>query len=213
MSACAAQLRHHMMFVVKAVTALMLLQVTGKSIKDYFVGASPADASASADLASFESFSGKRLAPRPVWPKVLLVVGLLFVFGPFLLRHVLRAFGIKAKQTVRIPQRRVVAVYDYRAEGNEELNLRTGDLIVIEDDRSNADWWKGRDERGVVGYFPANFVESLVDEKDAEEEEAATVEGAAEEPMSAEQKAERKRRMDGAVVVSGVLAMVCVLTW
>lgn len=134
-----------MAFIVKAVTALMLLQVTGKSIKEYFFGAAPADASA--DLASFESFSGKRLATRPVWPKVLLAAGLLFVFWPFLLRHVLRVLGIKSKQTVRIPQRRVVAVYDYRAESSEELNVRTGDLLVIEDDRSNADWWKGRDEQ------------------------------------------------------------------
>lgn len=42
--------------------------------------------------------------------------------------------------------------------------------------------------------FPANFVETLVE---AEDDDAAAAEATDEEPMSVEQKAERKRRMDG----------------
>lgn len=89
-------------------------------------------------------------------------------------------------------------MYDYRAEGPEELPLRTGELVVVLDDRSNRDWWRGRDERGDEGWLPASFVETLVDD-DASDDLAhsdANDQDEDREPATPEQRLERKRRME-----------------
>lgn len=187
------ELRQHLYFIVKALTALALLQVTGRSVKEFFMGRSR-DAD---DLASFHDYQGQRSPRRSIWPKVLLVAGLVALFGPWLLNRILQALGLKGmgSKVPKLPPRKVVVVYDYRAESNEELPLRTGDLIIVEDDRSNQEWWRGRDESGRVGFFPANFVETLIDE-DAASEEQGAAEDANAVPLTPEQKAERKRRMD-----------------
>lgn len=42
-----------------------------------------------------------------------------------------------------VPVQRVVALYDYQAQGPEELSLHDGDIITLvakEDD----EWWKGQ---------------------------------------------------------------------
>lgn len=90
------QLRHHAMFVIKAVTAVMFVQVTGRSVRDFVLGRSPEDA----DLDSFRHFAGRgAVAPvatkSRVWPRLLLIAGLLVVFGPFVVRHIARFFGLK----------------------------------------------------------------------------------------------------------------------
>ncbi len=195
------ELRHHVLFVVKAVAAVMLLQVTGRSIKDFVTGGGRDGSlvgagSVAEDLASFRSFApGKRPS---VWPKVLLVAGLLAVFGPFLWR---RLFGAH-RPAKKLPPRKVVAVYDYKAETPEELSLRTGDLIVVEDERSSAEWWKGTDPRGNRGFFPSAFCETMIDEEDEEEggakrgKKEGEEEEEEEEELDEEAKAQRKRCME-----------------
>ena len=54
---------------------------------------------------------------------------------------------------------RVVAIYDYEAQGDEELTLRDGDIVNViakEDDV----WWKG-ELNGKEGMFPKDYVEVL----------------------------------------------------
>ncbi|KAJ7322625.1 hypothetical protein JRQ81_018912 [Phrynocephalus forsythii] len=56
-----------------------------------------------------------------------------------------------------------VALYKFAPQENEDLEMRPGDRITLLED-SNEDWWKGKIEDR-VGFFPANFVQRLQDEK------------------------------------------------
>ncbi|KAM8824436.1 GRB2-related adapter protein 2a isoform 1-T2 [Synchiropus picturatus] len=66
-------------------------------------------------------------------------------------------------ETMPLPQRsanaRVVALYDFVVEEDDELGFCAGDIIEVFD-RSDASWWKGR-LRGKSGYFPANYTRPL----------------------------------------------------
>lgn len=42
-----------------------------------------------------------------------------------------------------VPVQRVVALYDYQAQGPEELTLHDGDIITLVAKEDN-EWWKGQ---------------------------------------------------------------------
>lgn len=180
------ELRHHVLFIIKALAGLMMLQMTGRSVKEY-LGWRNNDAMLDPDLASFKRYASTKKPPS-IWPKMLLVAGLLAVFGPYLWRRM-----FPSRPTKKVPVRRVVAVYDYVAQTPEELSLRTGDLIEIEDDRSNPDWWKGRDDEGTSGFFPSSFCEALVLDEDLEAKEQ---EDESDEELDEETKKMRKLCME-----------------
>ena len=54
-----------------------------------------------------------------------------------------------------------VALYDFDAQGDDEVSIREGDELWIIDDVSSEEWWKVRkdDEEGVV---PASFIEVCI---------------------------------------------------
>lgn len=96
-----------------------------------------------------------------------------------------------------------VALYDFTADGDDELSVREGDkLIVLE--RDNDDWWKCTNAKGQEGVVPASYVEvsnpratssrapaaSAEEDSDHEAEEAAAQAAAEEE--------ERRRREEDA---------------
>ncbi|XP_026574489.1 SH3 and cysteine-rich domain-containing protein [Pseudonaja textilis] len=56
-----------------------------------------------------------------------------------------------------------VALYKFLPQEHEDLEMRPGDRIILLED-SNEDWWKGKIEDR-IGFFPANFVQRLQDEK------------------------------------------------
>jgi len=51
-----------------------------------------------------------------------------------------------------------IAQYDYEKAEENELELRDGERVT-DIDMVDEDWWMGRNERGEVGLFPANYVE------------------------------------------------------
>ena len=52
----------------------------------------------------------------------------------------------------------VTVLYDFNADGEDELSVAEGDrLIVLE--RDSDDWWKVRDSEGREGVVPAQYVE------------------------------------------------------
>lgn len=51
--------------------------------------------------------------------------------------------GMDQENVYNVPIQRVVALYDYAAQGPEELTLQDGDIITLlakEDD----EWWQGK---------------------------------------------------------------------
>jgi len=84
---------------------------------------------------------------------------------------------VDQENVYNVPIQRVVALYDYAAQGPEELTLQDGDIITLlakEDD----EWWQGKlnGKTGrqqskchsihlyivfVSGMFPASYVEEL----------------------------------------------------
>ncbi|XP_065071787.1 drebrin-like protein [Rhopilema esculentum] len=57
------------------------------------------------------------------------------------------------------------ALYDYQAEGEDEVSFDPGDIIE-EIEKVDDGWWKGRAPSGAYGLFPANYVE-LLDSQEA----------------------------------------------
>ncbi|XP_075999057.1 GRB2-related adapter protein 2a [Genypterus blacodes] len=66
-------------------------------------------------------------------------------------------------ETMPLPQRaatlQVKALYDFRAEEDDELGFCAGDIIEVVD-RSDVAWWKGM-LRGDCGLFPANYTSPM----------------------------------------------------
>ena len=54
---------------------------------------------------------------------------------------------------------RVMALYPYKAQNDDELNFEKGDVItVISKDEES--WWKG-EINGMTGVFPSNYVSPM----------------------------------------------------
>lgn len=56
----------------------------------------------------------------------------------------------------------VIAVYDYVAQGDQELSLEEGDIVTLVA-REDEVWWCGQ-LKGRMGMFPANYVEPYDDQ-------------------------------------------------
>ncbi|OAJ42921.1 hypothetical protein, variant [Batrachochytrium dendrobatidis JEL423] len=54
----------------------------------------------------------------------------------------------------------VRALYDFHGTEEGELHLTRGDIVDVYDCTTFQDWWKGS-LRGIVGIFPANYVEKV----------------------------------------------------
>ena len=50
----------------------------------------------------------------------------------------------------------VVAKYDYIAQGNQELDMKRNERLLLLDDSKH--WWRVTNPRGQTGYIPSNYV-------------------------------------------------------
>lgn len=55
----------------------------------------------------------------------------------------------------------VIAMYDYVANNEDELNFSKGQLINVLN-KDDPDWWQG-EINGVTGLFPSNYVKMTTD--------------------------------------------------
>lgn len=52
-----------------------------------------------------------------------------------------------------------VALYDFAADGEDELTVQEGERLVILDRVSSDEWWKCRNVNGAEGVVPALYIE------------------------------------------------------
>ena len=50
----------------------------------------------------------------------------------------------------------VVAKYDYIAQGNQELDMKRNERLLLLDDSKH--WWRVQNSRQHTGYIPSNYV-------------------------------------------------------
>lgn len=56
---------------------------------------------------------------------------------------------------------RVIVKFDYHAVNADEINLTKGTHVDVYNTEADRGWFSGRNEDGMVGLFPANFVEEI----------------------------------------------------
>ncbi|GAM19666.1 hypothetical protein SAMD00019534_028410 [Acytostelium subglobosum LB1] len=72
-----------------------------------------------------------------------------------------KAHGIGGTGVVAPAKKKVQALYDYQKTSEDELSIKTGDIIeVIQEDNPE---WLGGSVNGQVGYFPRTFVKFIED--------------------------------------------------
>ncbi|CAG8450773.1 5257_t:CDS:10 [Paraglomus occultum] len=80
-------------------------------------------------------------------------------------------------------------LYDFNADGDDELTVREGESVWVVDS-SSTEWWKCRNENGEEGVVPASYVEREEEERVRREEE----ELARHEEEERQRKAVERRR-------------------
>lgn len=68
------------------------------------------------------------------------------------------AAAVQADPRSQVSGKTALALYDYEKAEDNEIGLRDGEK-VIDIDMVDEDWWMGKNEKGEVGLFPANYVE------------------------------------------------------
>ncbi|KAK7049547.1 cytoskeletal protein binding protein [Paramarasmius palmivorus] len=90
---------------------------------------------------------------------------------------------------------KVVVLYDFTADGDDELTVAEGEhLVVLEKDD---EWWKCRNQKGREGVVPAQYVEAIASSSGASSASANAAK-VAKEAAEAQAKAESQRRAEEA---------------
>ncbi|GAB5590619.1 hypothetical protein Unana1_05519 [Umbelopsis nana] len=59
---------------------------------------------------------------------------------------------------------KAIVINNYTAAGDDEIDLIAGEYVQVVDKNADEGWWKGTNESGRTGVFPANFVREVDDE-------------------------------------------------
>ncbi|KOH00837.1 cytoskeletal protein-binding protein SLA1 [Saccharomyces eubayanus] len=77
--------------------------------------------------------------------------------------------GLKEVEMASKSKKRGVVQYDFLAESQDELTIKSGDKVYILDDKKSSDWWMCQlIDSGKSGLVPAQFVEPVRDKKHTE---------------------------------------------
>ncbi|KPM09464.1 SH2 / SH3 domain containing protein [Sarcoptes scabiei] len=59
----------------------------------------------------------------------------------------------------------VITLYPFLSQNNEELSFQKNEkLEIIERPENDPDWWKARNQKGLIGLVPKNYVKIMTDE-------------------------------------------------
>ncbi|PFH46321.1 hypothetical protein AMATHDRAFT_7968 [Amanita thiersii Skay4041] len=93
-----------------------------------------------------------------------------------------------------------IALYDFTADGEDELTVKEGDQVAILE-KDGDEWWKCRNSKGTEGVVPASYLEPLslspsppLPSRTNLEKERESAEAAAMAAREAEERAETERR-------------------
>ncbi|KAI9221009.1 Peroxin 13, N-terminal region-domain-containing protein [Blastocladiella britannica] len=114
---------------------------------------------------------------RPPIKKKPIVIFIALVFGfPYLLSKLVTFLAARLAEQQQQKQKTIKfdpanielvrALHDYVATTPEELSLKRGDVVAVLEkpvDPSGAvsPWWRGKLEKGPIGFFPSNYVEII----------------------------------------------------
>lgn len=91
---------------------------------------------------------------------------------------------------------RAVALYDFEAQGDDELSVAENDSLTLIE-RENDDWWKVRNASGQEGVVPASYVEVM---GGTAQTRAVATHAGDEADAEAQTEAERQRQEEAAAV-------------
>lgn len=59
---------------------------------------------------------------------------------------------------VKTTEETATALYDFEADGEDELSVAQGELLVVLE-KDGDEWWKCRNTKGLIGVVPASYLE------------------------------------------------------
>lgn len=90
---------------------------------------------------------------------------------------------------------KATVLYDFDAQGDDELSVREGEIVTVID-KENDEWWTITSSSGAQGVVPAQYVQ--LDGETQEDTEASVAAVEAERQREAAQKAEERRAIERA---------------
>lgn len=101
-------------------------------------------------------------------------------------------------KALRPGEEHAIALYDFDAQGDDELSVTENEKLVIVE-KENEDWWKVRNQAGKEGVVPASYVEA-VDEPPASSSAAAGMSQDRDAELDAEEEELRRQEEELAAI-------------
>eukprot|EP01121_Diplochlamys_sp_Union-15-3_P008752 TRINITY_DN2338_c0_g1_i1.p1 TRINITY_DN2338_c0_g1~~TRINITY_DN2338_c0_g1_i1.p1 ORF type:complete len:405 (+),score=46.75 TRINITY_DN2338_c0_g1_i1:87-1301(+) len=114
---------------------------------------------------NFNQFS--KQPQHSTWANIICTLGVIFIGGPIIVNIIEKLIRIvlrKKNSTIAANDNplRVRAIYNYKAQTQQDLTFVVGDIITVVD-KPSPDWWYGalENQPGQYGVFPVNRITPL----------------------------------------------------